>query len=193
MSSTCERYAKPSLCYSAFPICRDQHQVPKSKKFQASSQLFNLLKQNHGEVASPDDMDGEDDLNDFTKTHSPRKKRKSDYTGSKFDFTLDKNGNVESRNVAAETKAAAGRNMLNHKLRRICREECEMLENELCRKEYAIAKRQKVIRQVPLLECSELPMGGTPEAVDCLTLGIEAENNIQESEYSKRLQKLYEC
>lgn len=77
---------------------------------------------------------------------------------------------------------ASSRNEINRKLRRICREECEMLENELCRKEYAIAKRHPLIgQQVPLVECSDLPLDGTTEARDCLTLGLSAANNVQES------------
>jgi len=59
-----------------------------------------------------------------------------------------------------------------------------MLENELCRKEYAIAKRHPLIgHQVPLVECSDLPLEGTTEARDCLTLGLSVANNVQESMY----------
>jgi len=59
-----------------------------------------------------------------------------------------------------------------------------MLENELCRKEYAIAKRHPLIgHQVPLVECSDLPQEGTTEARDCLTLGLSVANNVQESMY----------
>ncbi|XP_046609095.1 tyrosine-protein kinase transmembrane receptor Ror isoform X1 [Neodiprion virginianus] len=188
LSSTCERYAKPSLCFSAFAICRDQqakyHQKPKNS--EASTQLFNLLNANQGKIVSPDDTDGEDNLNDFTKTHGVmRRKRKAEYS-SKFSFTLDSDGNFPSRKIGVETinvdARTAGRNRLNHKLRRICREECEILENELCRKEYVIAKRQKVISQVPLLECSDLPPDGTPEAADCLSLGISAVKDVQEDD-----------
>lgn len=54
-------------------------------------------------------------------------------------------------------------------LRRICRNECELLENELCQKEYAIAKRHPTIGQkLPLEDCPDLPV----TADDCSTLGI---------------------
>ncbi|XP_012268350.2 tyrosine-protein kinase transmembrane receptor Ror isoform X2 [Athalia rosae] len=190
LSSTCERYAKPSLCYSAFPICREQRKSQKPENSEASTQLFNLLNSNQGNIPSSDDTDGEDNLNDFAKAihglHRKKRRATSGY-GSNFDFTVDKNSNLPERTIVSQSvnhdTRAAGRNHLNHKLRRICREECEILENELCRKEYAIAKRQKVIRQVPLLECADLPPDGSPEAADCLTLGISAENNIQENDH----------
>lgn len=54
-------------------------------------------------------------------------------------------------------------------LRRICRSECELLENELCQKEYAIAKRHPAIGQVlPLEDCYNLP----EDTKDCSSLGI---------------------
>lgn len=47
-----------------------------------------------------------------------------------------------------------------------------MLENDQCRKEYAIAKRHPEIgRQLPLVECSELP-----DTDDCMSIGITMEN-----------------
>jgi len=67
-----------------------------------------------------------------------------------------------------------------------------MLENELCRKEYAIAKRHPLIgHQVPLVECSDLPLDGTTEARDCLTLGLSAANNVQESTHIFVLHKQF--
>lgn len=81
----------------------------------------------------------------------------------------------------------AKKNSLNRKIRRICRKECEILENDFCRREYAIAKRHPVIRQLPLLECSDLPEEHTPEASDCLSLGI-APIEVQESECQRNIQ-----
>ena len=53
-------------------------------------------------------------------------------------------------------------------VRRICRNECELLENELCQKEYAIAKRHPTIGQkLPLEDCNNLP-----DSEDCSKLGI---------------------
>lgn len=54
-------------------------------------------------------------------------------------------------------------------LRRICRTDCELLENEICQKEYAIAKRHPVIGQIlPIEDCKGLEDEG-----DCLKMGID--------------------
>ena len=75
---------------------------------------------------------------------------------------------------------SAKKDSINRKLRRICRKECEMLEDGLCRTEYAIAKRHPAIGgQLPLVACSDLPEEGTPEAADCISIGMSPE--IRES------------
>lgn len=64
-------------------------------------------------------------------------------------------------------------------LRRICRNECELLENELCQKEYAIAKRHPAIGQVlPIEDCYNLP-----EENDCSSLGIAIDVDENEDCY----------
>lgn len=69
--------------------------------------------------------------------------------------------------VGTEAKEEISRNTEN--VRRICRTECELLENELCQKEYAIAKRHPAIGQKLGLEtCLDLPLLSS----DCLSLGI---------------------
>lgn len=61
-------------------------------------------------------------------------------------------------------------------LRRICRSECELLENELCQKEYAIAKRHPTIGQkLPLEDCFNLP-----DTQDCSQMGVAIESNENE-------------
>lgn len=65
-------------------------------------------------------------------------------------------------------------------LRRICRNECELLENELCQKEYAIAKRHPAIGQVlPLEDCHNLP----EDTKDCSSLGIAIDVDEKERCY----------
>lgn len=65
-------------------------------------------------------------------------------------------------------------------LRRICRNECELLENELCQKEYAIAKRHPAIGQIlPIEDCSSLPI----ETNDCSSLGIAIDVDENEDCY----------
>ncbi|GLH15030.1 Tyrosine-protein kinase transmembrane receptor Ror [Gryllus bimaculatus] len=98
LSASCEAFAKPSLCYSAFPLCHE------------------------------DDLEGE---------QGPRK---------------------------------------------ICREDCEILENEMCSTEYAIAKRHPLIgKQLVLHECDELPPIGSKESKGCLKLGIPRPENVDSS------------
>lgn len=122
-------------------------------------------------------------MDDFSKLH----KKRSPTFNPVFDFTPKEDGKSSNKKIINQSYGdarASSRNDLNRKLRRICREECEMLENELCRKEYAIAKRHPLIgHQVPLVECSDLPLEGTSEARDCLTLGLSAASNVQESKY----------
>lgn len=87
----CVQFAKPSLCYSAFPVCREDP---------------------HDKVVKP-----------TLKPH------------------------------------------------RICRRDCDRLENEYCPLEYALAKRNALIKQV-MQDCSDLPMTGTPDDEGCLSLNI---------------------
>lgn len=64
-------------------------------------------------------------------------------------------------------------------LRRICRSDCELLENEICQKEYAIAKRHPTIGQIlPLEDCNEVP-----DDDDCLRMGINVDINPSETCY----------
>ncbi|XP_035786787.1 serine/threonine-protein kinase mig-15-like [Anopheles albimanus] len=100
----------------------------------------------------------------------------------------------ETVSVLSYTSSGAGpkkaypptRNTEN--LRRICRNDCELLENELCQKEYAIAKRHPTIGQkLPLEECDDLPLQqsvdgtilngigglGSSGDMECMRLGID--------------------
>ncbi|XP_055382066.1 tyrosine-protein kinase transmembrane receptor Ror isoform X2 [Condylostylus longicornis] len=64
-------------------------------------------------------------------------------------------------------------------LKRICRDECELLENELCQKEYAIAKRHPTIGQkLPLEDCYRLP-----NDIDCSSFGIAIDVDPDEKCY----------
>jgi len=57
--------------------------------------------------------------------------------------------------------------------RRLCREECEILENDLCRQEYALAIRHPSIgQQLPIPVCAELPPLGSKESTTCIRLGV---------------------
>ena len=57
--------------------------------------------------------------------------------------------------------------------REMCREECEMLEDQLCRKELAIARQHALVgTQMVLPVCTELPPVGSPGASTCVPIGI---------------------
>jgi receptor tyrosine kinase-like orphan receptor 1 len=59
------------------------------------------------------------------------------------------------------------------KPRQLCREECELLENKVCRKELAIARQfASLDRQLVLPECNKLAPIGTPESSNCVRLGL---------------------
>lgn len=59
---------------------------------------------------------------------------------------------------------------------KICREDCELLENVLCRLEYALAKSHPLIGlQLSLPECEELPEIHSEESRGCLKMGIQQE------------------
>lgn len=116
ISSSCNKYAVPSLCFSAFPICIDPVKTN-------NDQPFYLAKNNLYQTS---------DKQAFRKTRS----------------------------------------QLN--LRRICKEDCKLLETELCSKEYAIAKRHPVIGQIlELEECEFLPEETEENAKECLKLGVD--------------------
>ncbi|CAB4068987.1 ROR1 [Lepeophtheirus salmonis] len=59
------------------------------------------------------------------------------------------------------------------KPRKICRDECEVLEYDTCHKELAIVKGQPMLNhQLVLPDCKELPVIGTSGNYNCVRLGI---------------------
>ena len=57
--------------------------------------------------------------------------------------------------------------------RKLCREECEVLEQDVCKSELAIAKSHPLIgHQMSLPECGELPAIGSLSSHNCVKLGI---------------------
>ncbi|KAJ8950729.1 hypothetical protein NQ318_011220 [Aromia moschata] len=117
ISASCNKFAQPSICFSAFPLCKDPKQI-------------NMYQTNH--------------LSEF-RTATEENKRKFKTIRTK----------------------------LTNSLRRICRDECLLLENELCSKEYSIAKRHLVIGQIMELEvCEQLPLEREASSKHCLTLGV---------------------
>ncbi|KAJ8916666.1 hypothetical protein NQ315_000311 [Exocentrus adspersus] len=116
ISPSCSKFAQPSICFSAFPLCKDPKQI-------------NMYQTEH--------------LQEF-------------------------------RAVTAATKHKFKiRPKLTDYLKRICRDECMLLENELCSKEYSIAKRHLLISQIMNLEeCEQLPLESEASSKHCLSLGV---------------------
>lgn len=62
------------------------------------------------------------------------------------------------------------------KPRELCRDECEVLENDLCRQEYNIARSNPhILVQFQPPKCEDLPLPDTLEAVNCIKIGIPVE------------------
>ncbi|XP_076353151.1 inactive tyrosine-protein kinase transmembrane receptor ROR1-like isoform X1 [Tachypleus tridentatus] len=67
------------------------------------------------------------------------------------------------------------------KPRHVCRDECEVLENSICRLEYSIAKRHPLIGQQKILPaCEDLPPFGSKASETCVRLGVP--NSIKKNE-----------
>ncbi|XP_056631245.1 tyrosine-protein kinase transmembrane receptor Ror-like isoform X2 [Diorhabda sublineata] len=136
ISPICSKFAEPSVCFSAFPLCIDHEQIDEYHT-QHFSELSSLTSDNK----------------------------------QKF------------KNI---------RTKLTNSLRRICRDECLLLENELCSKEYSIAKRHLVISQIMELEvCEQLPTEVDISSKHCLTLGVGELNVDREEECYWDTGKLY--
>ena len=59
------------------------------------------------------------------------------------------------------------------KPRKICRDECEILEHSVCRSELAIARTHPLLgHQMVLPDCEGLPPVGSRESADCVKLGF---------------------
>ncbi|KAH8273781.1 hypothetical protein KR044_000261, partial [Drosophila immigrans] len=146
MNSNCRKYALPSLCLSSLPICRTPERT-NLLYFANLAMYTNLYIGN-----------------------DTRKKRFVSRDHKSTNFFLKKKSvfydDVFSKDVSSKYPPTKE----SENLKRICREECELLENELCQKEYAIAKRHPVIGMVGVEDCQRLP-----QHKDCSSLGITIE------------------
>ncbi|NWU55514.1 ROR1 kinase, partial [Dromas ardeola] len=68
------------------------------------------------------------------------------------------------------------------KPRDLCRDECEILENVLCQTEYIFARSNPMIlMRLKLPNCEDLPQPDSPEAVNCIRIGIPMADPINKS------------
>lgn len=145
ISPRCEGYALPSLCYSTFPICRDPFTTNSNFFKEAISILSDSI------TASKANVEGSPEI---VFENLPNGELPNKYFKPNNSFALMFNYRYNSS-----------------VLRRVCRQDCEILENELCQKEYAIAKRHPHIgQQLKLEECQDLPK----DDPDCLRISIGA-------------------
>ncbi|CAG9578784.1 unnamed protein product [Danaus chrysippus] len=142
ISSHCEQYALPSLCYSTFPICRNPH---------ATNEYF--FKQ------AKEILDTYSGINNVDERQIPKTIFENLHQGLQLQLKENKNITLDLLNFRYNSTV----------LRRVCKQDCEILENELCQTEYAIAKRHPHIgQQLTLEECQDLP----EDDMDCLKIGI---------------------
>ncbi|XP_048480663.1 tyrosine-protein kinase transmembrane receptor Ror [Plutella xylostella] len=143
ISSQCEGYALPSLCYSTFPICRNP--------LETNKRFFEELKEVLAQIS--DENRDSDDAPKIVFENIPV---------SGLPVTI----NTHVRKNATEVFNYRHNSTI---LRRVCKQECEILENELCQTEYAIAKRHPHIgQQITLEECHDLP----EDDPECLKIGV---------------------
>ena len=55
--------------------------------------------------------------------------------------------------------------------RQLCRDECQLLETEICRKEYAVANKHPILKEFTP-DCHELPSVASAEHRKCIRLGL---------------------
>lgn len=76
------------------------------------------------------------------------------------------------------------------KPRDLCKDECEILENDLCKTEYIIARSNPLIlKRLKLPNCEDLAALDSPEAANCLRIGIPIAETINKSMYFVSLLK----
>ncbi|XP_075151765.1 tyrosine-protein kinase transmembrane receptor Ror isoform X2 [Haematobia irritans] len=160
MNQNCRIYALPSLCYSTLPICRTPERTNMLYFANRATHKERKIIKNVTTALTP--------TLENNRQHN-RRKRFVDKNNLELKLALKRKTSIAYDDIfSGVVSGQYPPTRETENLRRICRDECELLENELCQKEYAIAKRHPVIGQkLPLEECSTLPRHS-----DCSSLGI---------------------
>lgn len=168
MNPNCRVYALPSLCYSVLPICRTPEQT--NHQYFAKLALFQQMPTKRGPKK---DKKHRRKGSKAPETDSYVKRRKRNYEnklGKQRNFVQENLEHVDNSGYVPPSKNTVD-------LQRMCRKDCELLELELCSKEYAIAKRHPTIGQkLPLEECEELRDDGV-----CSRTGIDIDVNPEQN------------
>ncbi|XP_037894224.1 tyrosine-protein kinase transmembrane receptor Ror [Glossina fuscipes] len=171
MSPNCRIYALPSLCFSTLPLCRTP---------ERTNLLYFANRAAHKETKSRKNFTIDIRTDSENQISISRVKRFLEKATKERKLVLKRKSAItydDVFNIDVFSQYPPTRETEN--LRRICRDECELLENELCQKEYAIAKRHPVIgEKLPLEECSRLPQHS-----DCSSMGITIDLDPTQSCY----------
>lgn len=196
MNAICANFAVPSLCITVLPICRtpeesnhyyflnknkvkniDRLITKKAKKSNQKKPKTKVPVPKSGPTSAPS-------TTTTTVTSKPDTRHEIEFSGNSNSYYEPDTSHYATehpfnhfrkrRNIDLDflsIKNAYPPTKHSENLRRICRSDCELLENEICQKEYAIAKRHPTIGQIlPLEDCNEVP-----DDDDCLRMGINVD------------------
>lgn len=201
MNSICANFAVPSLCITVLPICRTPEEtnhyffLNKNKAKAADKFITKKAKKSNQKKPKPKSAATTKPPPTVPSTTTTSTAKSYVEKHIEREFSGDSNSYYEPsptehpfnhlrkrRNIDIDflsIKNAFPPTKYSENLRRICRSDCELLENEICQKEYAIAKRHPTIGLIlPLEDCNEVP-----DDDDCLRMGINVDISPSESCY----------
>lgn len=206
MNAICANFAVPSLCITVLPICRTPEEtnhyffLNKNKAKAIDKFITKKAKKSSSKKPKTKTIVAKNALTAPPATTSTSKPDVPPVANKGIEFSGNSNSYYEPesssglvtdhpfhhlrkrRNIDIDflsIKNAYPPTKHSENLRRICRSDCELLENEICQKEYAIAKRHPTIGQIlPLEDCNEVP-----DDDDCLRMGINVDISPAETCY----------
>lgn len=182
MNPNCRGYALPSLCHSILPTCRTpektNHQYFANRARAVAAEVQRAKK---AAAAAARTTTTTTTTEKISTTFTLLTSTATDPATSTIpsEYNIEMQGDEPSFFSSGSSSSFQPPTRSSENLRRICRTECELLENELCQKEYAIAKRHPTIGQkLQLEDCHDLP-----DTSDCLRLGIHIDVDPSEKCY----------